>query len=229
MIRCEEYFMKKRWFLTFSLFFFLVLIICNPTFAFQNEQAGFRKLKFGMSFQQVTQIVGKDALISIPKTGSKSDSKNPANKYYYLKLNPPMLSNVKTYKLAEIHFFKDQLTGIKIIVHGDKNKYSPEELIEKFYKLGRNMEILYGIPISEELSRLWDGPHTHIYLVCVFNEQNLNDISKDAFEKLDEKGKEFFRNHVLIWIYSPSLRKEQIRHSFEEFKEEQQRNAAQGW
>jgi hypothetical protein len=221
--------MKKRWFLTFSLFFFLVLIICNTTLAFQNEQEGFRKLKFGMSLQQVEQIVGKNALILIPPVASKVATKKPADMYYYLKLNPPMLSNVKTDKLAKTHFFKDQLTSIDIMIHGDKNKYSSEELIDKFNKLSYNMEILYGKPKIGNFARTWEGTHAGIILTCIFNEKNINNIKRVDFEKLDEKSKETCRNHVNIFMYSPTLSEAHVQNFFEEFKKEQQNKASQGW
>lgn len=102
--------------------FFMVLINCNVSFAFQNEPDGFRNLKFGMSIKQVEEVVGKDALERISRHDAK-DKKDTVNEAYLLKLNPPMISNLKTDKQAEIHFFKDQLMSVSILLHGDKNKY----------------------------------------------------------------------------------------------------------
>ena len=194
-----------------------------------SDQGGFRKLKFGMSFQQVEQIVGKDALIVIPMYGPTSKGKNPADKSYYLKLNPPMLSNIKTDKLAEIHFFKDQLMSIEIMIHGDKDKYSPKELINKFNELSYNMEILYGKPETGKFSKIWKRNHEEISLSYILNEKNMNNITKADFDKLNEKDKEKYKNHVVIFMYSPALSKAHVQNFFEEFKKEQRKNASQGW
>lgn len=212
-----------------SLYICMIFIFCNNSFAFQNEQEGFRKLKFGMSFHQVEQIMGKDALIIVPSDNSMSKEKNPTNTYYYLKLNPPMISNIKTDKLAEIHFFKDQLMSIEILIHGDKDKYSPKELLDKYDRLSYNMEILYGKPIEGNFYKSWRGDYAHITLNCIFNEKNMNNIKKEHFDKLSEKHKEKYRNHVGILMFSPALSKEHVQNFMEEFKKEQQKNAAQGW
>lgn len=217
----------KKTITVLSFCIFLFFVICNNSLAFPNEQSGFRNLKFGMSFQQVVQIAGKDALI--PSDSSISKQKNPTNMYYYLKLNPPMVSNTKTDKLAMIHFFKDQLTSIEILIHGDKDKYSPKELIEKYNKLSYNMGILYGKPETGDFYRIWSGNYASITLSCIYNEKNMNNIKKEYFDKLSEKDKEKYRNHVGIFMASPTLSKEHVDNFIEEFKKEQQRDASQGW
>ena len=43
-----------------SLYICMIFIFCNNSFAFQNEQEGFRKLKFGMSFRSVYKELHAD-------------------------------------------------------------------------------------------------------------------------------------------------------------------------
>ena len=64
--------LKKYFYKTSFIFFFIMILFCNTSFAFQNEPDGFRNLKFGMSFKQVQKIVGKDALVEI-----KSNNPDP--------------------------------------------------------------------------------------------------------------------------------------------------------
>ena len=208
---------------------FMVLINCNISFAFQNEPDGFRNLKFGMSIKQVEEVVGKDALERISRYDAK-DKKDTVNQAYLLKLNPPMISNLKTDKQAEIHFFKDQLMGVSILLHGDKNKYLPRELIDKYNTLYKNMKLLYGMPSKIwNFSSVWEGVNTTVGISCTYNDKNMNYIDEETFKKLNEREKEAFRNKVAIAISSNELSKAQISHSFEEFKKDEMKKASQGW
>ena len=208
-----------------------MILFCNTSFAFQNEPDGFRNLKFGMSFKQVQKIVGKDALVEI-----KSNNPDPlkigqdtVDKSYYLKLNPSMISNVKTDETAIISFFKDRLSYVEIMLHGDGDKYSTYELTDKFLKLEKSMKLLYGMPEIDGHSRTWNGLHTNIELYLIHDNEFVKRLPKDYYEKLSEEEKERWKDHVSLTIRSEELHMEHAKWINKALEEKNIKNASQGW
>ena len=228
MINLYRRFLKTN----FGYFILLIaLLSCNISFAFQNEPDGFRNLKFGMSFKQVQKIVGKDALTEI-----KSNNPDPlkigqdaVDKAYYLKLNPPMISNVKTDDTATISFFKDRLSYIEISLHGDVDKYSANELTDKFLKLEKSIKLSYGMPEVDGNARTWNGLRTQIELYCIRDNEFVKMLPKDYYEKLSEKEKERWKDHVSLSMRSEELHLEHAQWIKKAIDDKNLKNASQGW
>ena len=95
--------MKKKKSTIAMIFAIIVFAISSTAFAFQNEPNGFRDFKFGMTLEQVRKIAGKDSLIPIPHDGPVIVPMDREQNAYYLKLKPPMISNVKTDENQQEH------------------------------------------------------------------------------------------------------------------------------
>lgn len=211
------------------LFAIIVFAISSTAFAFQNEPKGFRDIKLGMTVEQVRRIIGKDSLTPIPHEGPVIVPMDREKNAYYMKLNPPMISNVKTDEMATITFFKNQLMAIEITVHGDEDKYSPKEIIKKFNVLNSNMQLLYGMPEIEDFTRTWSGTNVKIELACLCNNENINIVDKETFDKLNDRSKESFRNHISIHMESPRIRSLFWQCFKEQYEKKRLERASQGW
>ena len=221
--------MKKKKSTIAMIFAIIVFAISSTAFAFQNEPNGFRDFKFGMTLEQVRKIAGKDSLIPIPHDGPVIVPMDREQNAYYMKLTPPMISNVKTDEMATIAFFKNQLMSIEITIHGDKDRYSPKEILKKFDDLNSSMQLLYGTPEIDGFARTWYGSDVKIELACLCNNENMNIVDKDVFDKLNERNKEGFRNHVSIHMESPRLRSLFWQCFKEQYEKKRLERASQGW
>ncbi len=216
-------------FLPFFAFVIASLIICNSSYAFKNEPDGFRKIKFGMSFKQVQKIVGKNALIAIPSKDPLEIGSDAVKTSYRLKLDPAKISGIKTDETAVIGFFKDKLSFVKIIIHGDVDKYSENELSEKFNKLENNMRLLYGTPVVDGYCRTWEGTKTNINLYFVTYKEFSALLPEGDYEKMSEEEKENFKNHISLHMRSQELFKESMQWTLDAIKNKRLQNASQGW
>lgn len=88
--------------------------------------------------------------------------------------------------------------SIEILIHGDKDKYSPKELLDKYDRLSYNMEILYGKPIEGNFYKSWSGDYAHITLNCIFNEKNMNNIKRNILINLAKNTK---KNIEIMWAF----------------------------
>ena len=85
------------------------------------------------------------------------------------------------------------------------------------------------MPEIDGNARTWNGLHTNIELYLVHNNEFIKMLPKDYYEKLSEKDKERWRDHVSITIRSEELHIEHAKWINKALEEKKMKSASQGW